>query len=239
MNAIFAADLVLYLVLLPLVFYIVWTRRSGGLLAWYYLSVFCIARVVGGAMGVHDSQSLAANIIVGVGISPLILAIDGLLHEARAYRNPGSQWVGWAVVIVATGLMATALALAIVGALNIYEGHPKADSLDHWKTGTGLMVLVWGLEVIWACIQLLPSQRRKDAFSFHAGTTLLQGSFLALFFVGIRAIYQLVAVCTQRKDLSSSTGSLAVRVVLVFLPEAFTVFSMVLVGVQTRNVRKG
>lgn len=82
MNAIFVADLVLYLVLLPLVFYIVWTRRSGGLLAWYYLSVFCIARIVGGAIGVHDSQSLAANIIVGVGISPLILAIDGLLHEA-------------------------------------------------------------------------------------------------------------------------------------------------------------
>lgn len=82
MNAIFAADLVFYLVLFPLIFYIVWTRLRGGLLAWYYLSIFCIARVVGGAMGVHDDHNLAANIIVGVGISPLILAIDGLLHES-------------------------------------------------------------------------------------------------------------------------------------------------------------
>ncbi|PYH47082.1 uncharacterized protein BP01DRAFT_390216 [Aspergillus saccharolyticus JOP 1030-1] len=238
MNAVFAADLVFYLLLLPLVFYIIWTRRRGGLLAWYYLIIFCIARVVGGAMGVHDEKSLAANIIVGVGISPLILAIDGLLHEARSYRIPGRQWLGWAVVALVTALMATALALAIVGALNIYEGHPKPDSLSHWKVGTGLMVLVWGWEVIWAGILLLPSQRRKDAFLYYAGTTLLQGSFLALLFAGIRAIYQLIAVCTQRKDLSSSTGSLAVRVVLVFLPEAFTVLSMVLVGVQTRNVSR-
>lgn len=102
-------------------------------------------------------------------------------RNRRAYRNPGKQWVGWAVVILATGLMATALALAIVGALNIYEGHPKPDSLDHWKTGTGLMVLVWGLEVIWACFLLLPSQRRKDAFSFHAGTTVCISSRLGGF----------------------------------------------------------
>lgn len=169
---------------------------------------------------------------------------------------PGQQWLGWTVVALVTAVMGTGLALAIVGALDIYEGHPKTDSLSHWKVGTGLMVLVWGLEVIWACVLLLPSQRRKDAFSFHAGTTvcfsrlalsawltfgdnqLLQGAFLALFFVGIRAVYQLIAVCTQRKDLSSSTGSLAVRVVLVFLPEAFTVLSMVLVGLQTRNITK-
>ncbi|RAL09346.1 uncharacterized protein BO97DRAFT_351874 [Aspergillus homomorphus CBS 101889] len=238
MNGIFIADLVFYLILLHPVLYILWTRRAGGLLAWYYLSIFCVARIVGGAMGVHNSQSLAANILVGVGISPLILAIDGLLHEARFYRKPGRQWLGWAVVTLATAIMGAALALAITGALDIYKGHPKLDSLDHWITGTGLMLLVWGLEVIWACVLLLPAQRRKDGFSFQIGTTLLQGGFLVLLFVGIRVIYQLIAVCTQRKDLSSSTGSMAVRVVLVFLPEAFTVLSMALVGIQTRNAHR-
>jgi hypothetical protein len=50
-------------------------------LAWYYLNVFCAIRIIGGALGIHDSNSMAANVISTVGISPLGLTIDGLLHE--------------------------------------------------------------------------------------------------------------------------------------------------------------
>lgn len=42
-------------------------------------------------MGVNDSTSIAANVISGIGMSPLLLAIDGLLHEAYVTH---SIWAG-------------------------------------------------------------------------------------------------------------------------------------------------
>jgi len=85
MNGIFPADLAVYLLLLPIVIYIFLKHKWTGFLPWYYLNIFCVARIVGGALGVQGSNSLAANIIQSVGISPLLLAVDGLVHEACVY----------------------------------------------------------------------------------------------------------------------------------------------------------
>jgi len=82
MNGIFPADLAVYLILFPITVYIFIAHRWSGFLPWYYLNVFCVARILGGALGAHDDSNLAANIIQSVGIAPLILAVDGLVHEA-------------------------------------------------------------------------------------------------------------------------------------------------------------
>ena len=87
MNGIFAADLAAYLILSPIVVYIFITHRWTGFLAWYSLIMFCSARVIGGALGVRDSSSMAANIIQSVGITPLILCVDGLVHEAYVHAS--------------------------------------------------------------------------------------------------------------------------------------------------------
>ena len=81
MNGIFPADLVVYLLFTPIVFYIFFAHRWTGFLPWYFLSVFCLARIIGGILGIHDSNGLPANIIQSVGLTPLILAVDGLIHE--------------------------------------------------------------------------------------------------------------------------------------------------------------
>lgn len=82
MNGIFPADLAVYLALFPITCYIFMAHRWTGFLPWYYLCIFCLARIVGGALGAQDNSSLPANIIQSVGIAPLILAVDGLVHEA-------------------------------------------------------------------------------------------------------------------------------------------------------------
>lgn len=81
MNGIFPADVAVYLLLTPVVVYIFFAHRWTGFLPWYYLSVFCLARIIGGILGIHDSNGLPANIIQSVGLTPLILAVDGLVHE--------------------------------------------------------------------------------------------------------------------------------------------------------------
>ncbi|KAE8382005.1 hypothetical protein BDV26DRAFT_300481 [Aspergillus bertholletiae] len=239
MNGIFAADLAVYIFLTPFVLYVYWSHRWIGWLPWNSLLLFCTVRIVGGAMGVNDGSSIAANIISGIGISPLLLAIDGLLHEARYYRHPKHNvMLGRIVILAVTGLMGAGLGLSIGGSLKIYKGEGTPKDLSHWKEGMGLIVAVWAVEVAWALFTLSPSQYKKDAPGYKDGTKLMYGALTAIVFAGVRVIYNLVAVCTQRKDLSSVFGSIAVRVVLVFLPEALAALSMILAGLWTRNIRK-
>jgi hypothetical protein len=71
-----------------------------------------------------------------------------------------------------TVLTGAAVALAVTGALDIYDGYPHPDSLSHWKAGMGLMVAVWAILILWALFALLPSQRRMDAEGYQEGTTV-------------------------------------------------------------------
>ncbi|KAJ5639908.1 uncharacterized protein N7484_007770 [Penicillium longicatenatum] len=239
MNGIFPADLAVYLILLPIVGYIFIKHKWTGLLPWYYLSIFCVARIVGGALGVQDSSSLAANIIQSVGISPLILAVDGLVHEARVYRYPSKNpLLGWSVVIGTTGTMGVAMALSIIGALDIYEGKAKPDSYSFWKAGSALVVVLWAFQLVWSTISIFHRKEMTYAPTFQGSTALLQGAIVALLFIGVRVIYNLVAVCTQRRDLSPVNGSIAVRVVLLFLPEVFATLTLIIVGLRTRHLRQ-
>lgn len=57
----------------------------------------------------------------------------------------------------------------------------------------------------------------------------------ALIFIGVRVFYSLVAMCTQAEYLNPTTGSLAVRVVLGFLPELIAVIAYVAAGIKTQN----
>jgi hypothetical protein len=82
MNGIYPADLAVYLFLFPISCFVFVTHGLPGFLPWHYVNIFCFARIVGGALGVHDNNSLAAGIIQSVGITPLVLAVDGLVHEA-------------------------------------------------------------------------------------------------------------------------------------------------------------
>lgn len=59
---------------------------------------------------------------------------------------------------------------------------------------------------------------------------------MALLVEEIQLVYSLVAQCTQRADLNPTTGNLAVRVVLGFLPGVVATAVLVVVGVWTRSV---
>ncbi|KKK22786.1 hypothetical protein P175DRAFT_0483191 [Aspergillus ochraceoroseus IBT 24754] len=236
MNWLFVADLVLYIILLPLTVYNLWTHLWAGFLAWYYLGVFCAVRVIAGGLGAGNSDTMVASILIGVGTSPLILTVDGLVHEARVLRNPtANPWIGWGFVALVTGVSGAGVGLSVSGALDIYNGHPKPNSLGHWQAGAALFVAAWALEVIWALLSLLPFNRARDAPRGRDGTLLLHASFVALVFIGIRVIYTLIFVCTQRMDLSPITGTTAVRAVLIFLPEALAALMITIAGLKSRN----
>lgn len=80
MTATSTAELAIYAVLSIPTIYILIKHGRTGLLGWLYLFAFCTLRIVGGAMDL--SGNTAAGIISSVGLSPLLLATSGILHEA-------------------------------------------------------------------------------------------------------------------------------------------------------------
>lgn len=84
MSAFSVAQLAIYSVLVCPALYLTLCHRRDGVLGWAYLMVFCILRITGGALSIHSSGS-GAKIISSVGISPMLLALDGILHEACVF----------------------------------------------------------------------------------------------------------------------------------------------------------
>lgn len=79
-DALSAATVAIYAALLLVVLYLFVRHGREGLLGWLYLAIFCILRIIGGGMGINK-PSTSASIISSVGLSPLLLATSGILHE--------------------------------------------------------------------------------------------------------------------------------------------------------------
>lgn len=80
-NSLSAATLAIYIILaIPVVFLAIKHKRHG-LLGWFFLFLFCALQIIGSGMSV-SSTSPSASIVSNVGLSPLLLATSGILHEA-------------------------------------------------------------------------------------------------------------------------------------------------------------
>lgn len=80
-NSLSTAELAIYAALAIPVIFIFVRHFPAGFLGWGYLFAFCSLRLVGGALSMNNS-SPSASIISSVGLSPILLAAGGILHEA-------------------------------------------------------------------------------------------------------------------------------------------------------------
>ena len=68
--------------------------------------------------------------------------------------------------------MVVAMALSIVGSLDIFEGHPKPNSYSCWKAGSALIVLVWLLLILWTIYSFASSQEKAQNVAYRGSTTV-------------------------------------------------------------------
>lgn len=80
MTALSTAELIIYATLSIPTLYILVKHGRAGLLGWLFLFAFCSLRIIGSAIDLSGNTS--AGIISSVGLSPLLLAASGILHEA-------------------------------------------------------------------------------------------------------------------------------------------------------------
>ncbi|KAL1969445.1 hypothetical protein VTN77DRAFT_8883 [Rasamsonia byssochlamydoides] len=238
MNALFIVQLILYVLLSVPVCYIL--RRHGwpGFLGWAFLLVFCAFRIVGGGFAINNTGT-GADILASLGLGPLLLAVNGVLTEARTYRKPDVNiYLHWFYIAVITAIVAAGLAEAGTGAAALGGGHPNSDDVTNAAIGLGLFFATWVILVGWGLFQLKLTQQRGGAPAFREGTVLLYAVLASLLFLGIRVTYGLVAVSTKKGSLNPITGSLAVRVLLGFLPEVILTGILVYAGFKTKEVNR-
>lgn len=86
MDHLALAQLVIYIILILPLFPILIRHGKVGILGWFYCTAFCTLRLVGNGMQVsaskHGTTNSTALIISSIGLSPLLLATSGILHEA-------------------------------------------------------------------------------------------------------------------------------------------------------------
>ncbi|RAH49018.1 uncharacterized protein BO95DRAFT_355188 [Aspergillus brunneoviolaceus CBS 621.78] len=148
-SGLLVSQLALYAPLTLPTFYLVFSHGRHGLLAWLYLLAFCVLRVTGAAMGLHNPHNTGAQIISSIGLSPLLLSIDGVLHEARVYclsPNKRTEWTFMALIHV---LVATGVAMVGVGAGGLLGDTPQPNDLSNIKVGMVLLEVAWGVLALW------------------------------------------------------------------------------------------
>ncbi|KAM3558115.1 hypothetical protein ARSEF4850_004753 [Beauveria asiatica] len=208
MNSVTTAQMAIYAAMILPVLYLLVKHGKVGMLGWLYLVAFCMLRILGGALAL--SRSKTATIIANIGLAPLLLAASGILHESNSLRKVGDAKLEWAVVLALHILIAGATAILAIGALALQSSSPLPSDLTRVKVGIALLATGW--------IMLI-----------------LVGVALASIFIGIRVLYGLVAFVSQKKSLNPVTGTLAVRVGLVLLPELAASLILLAYGWITRN----
>lgn len=238
MSGLDYADLAVYAPLVLPVLFLTYKHGLPGITGWLYLYVFCILRIVGPALQIKDNTdhtlSTTPALISSIGLSPLLLAIVGILHEARRYRKPefDSSWE-WVVVLVVHIVVGGGIALLASGS-DGFSGASASSALIRLKIGVAILEISWVGIFAFALFSLGASQSNRNAPAHRSATKLLHGILLVLPFIGIRVTYTLVEICTNIERLTK--GSLGLRIGLGFIPEVFVALGLAGVGFSTRKI---
>ncbi|KAH7261846.1 hypothetical protein BKA59DRAFT_3077 [Fusarium tricinctum] len=241
-DSISAAKLAIYIILLQPALYCLFKHGKTGFIGWLYVQIFCVLRIATGGIGLNGSSSTGAIIVSSIGLSPLLLAASGILHEARRATNPRlNRRLDIILEIKFHGLVAAAMALIIVAVTGSHEKGSGSSNKTLITVASVLMALAWLLLVIWALWSLGKSQKSspsKRIPSFHGGRVLLHAVFAALPLLALRLGYAIAYLQTKLSHPESGfLTSEAVEVCLGMVPEILVTIIFLFVGIKTRSLK--
>ncbi|GAB7349058.1 hypothetical protein MBLNU459_g8020t1 [Dothideomycetes sp. NU459] len=238
------AELVIYIVILPVITYVLLKHGKKGIQAWFYLITFAILRIVPAAMQISEynksePESETAAIIDSIGLSPLLLASSGVLGEILYYLHDGKGLktkLGGQCLIHAGTIAGVALA-AYGGSQLVKSGltFEQVSKYEHMQeAGCVLMFLVW-IILLFSAARLVREVRSSASPSMFK---LFIAVAVALLPIGIRSVYGIVYAFDHSPDVSSIYGTFAIRLLLVFLMQLLAALAMIAGGVISRNIVK-
>lgn len=78
-------ELVIYLIIVPVIVFILYHHGLPGLLGWIFLVAFSTLRIASDGIEIGNSNpgtSTGGSIINAIGLSPLMLTVSGIIHES-------------------------------------------------------------------------------------------------------------------------------------------------------------
>jgi len=152
------AYIVLYALLAqPTLF--VWIKHGRpGFLGWYLLLAFCLVRIIGPALSLTNPTSMPAMILSGVGLSPLMIAIIGIMHESNHYIAGKKLWyLGLGPYINIHLGIGAASALIVVGKINL-------GLAVLVKVGVALIAATWVVFAVYGYLSYLEPKEDDGAY---------------------------------------------------------------------------
>ncbi|KAI0380483.1 hypothetical protein F5Y04DRAFT_99237 [Hypomontagnella monticulosa] len=217
--------------------------KHGAIVGWFFLFAFCTLKIVSSAIEMNDPHSSGAVLVGSIGLSPLLAAFCGVLHEARAYIIPKSRRpCDLAYLIIFHLLVTTAIAIIASGASDLSKTTLSPDQInrDNALVKAGIVMLFVG----WISLAILTimtfrhiSTRTSGKLADNgAGKKLLLAVAVSIPFLGIRVLERLVYYFTQNPLLDPISGSFGLRVGLEVVEEIIVTLLLVVAGVLTRNI---
>ncbi|EKJ78609.1 hypothetical protein NXS19_004130 [Fusarium pseudograminearum] len=241
-DSIAAAKLALYIILAQPAIYCLFKHGKTGFIGWLYVQIFCVLRITTGGIGLHGASSSTGTVILNsIGLSPLLLAASGILHEARRATNPRlNRRFDIVLEVQYHALVGAAMALIIVSVINLQKGKDVSKNETLLHVASAIIALAWVLLAVWSLWSLgkTRSSRNGAVPSLRDGMLLLYAVFIALPLLGLRLSYAIAFLQLQISNPSSGfLSSKAVEVCLGLVPELLVTVIFVAVGVKTRNIK--
>ncbi|KAL0942077.1 uncharacterized protein CTRU02_204840 [Colletotrichum truncatum] len=242
------AVLVIFIILSLPTFFILWRhgKRGSAYLGWGYLLLFCSLKVISSGLGLADSQSPGSIVVSSIGLSPLLLSLAGILHEARFYHgipeNRHSSHREKRLTTLHHSLTMLGVVLVAIG-MSKLAGNTSEDVVAQgWKlakVGGVILFLSWLSLAAATTLSAFAGYLRIDSHpQKNVSRLLLIGVLVSLPLVGVRVIATLAYLVTQERSLSAVTGSIGVRIGLYLFEEVAATLILIFAGICTRDVRK-
>ncbi|KAI9640350.1 hypothetical protein NHQ30_011095 [Ciborinia camelliae] len=237
--------LIVYIILFQPAIYILFKHGRSGILGWISIQVFCLIRVVGSAITLHEeaihSTSKWSILVNSIGLSPLLLGSMGILHEAHSarlhLRPTRAKRVEYILIILYHSLVSLALGLLIIGTISLINNNLTSGKKTLAKCGLSILLLCFAILVGVTVANHSTTKKEKNAGAYREGTTLLWGVTAALPFVGIRVFYAAAVLSHMLSGTSNGfTRSEGAKVLLGEIPELLVIVVLVGVGFVTRDI---
>jgi len=220
------------------------------------IQMFCGLRIVGSIIQMHQEDTHSTDtttvlLLNNIGLSPLLLAALGVLHEARTARNPNiNKKLEWFKVLNFHGFVVLAMVLIIIGIIHEIDDKTTTPPTIT-KIGVVMLLLAWSILSTWVALSLRKTEQtytmvplksqgsREPAFGIapahFEATMLLYGTALILPFIGCRDVYAALNVFLTS---TAFKNSLTAKVILSVVPEMIVTTILAVVGINTRHISK-
>ncbi|KAF7865210.1 hypothetical protein EAF04_006187 [Stromatinia cepivora] len=239
-NGVDIGELIVYIPSLFLSIILAFRHGFGRSSGWYFLIVFCLARIIGPCMSLAAISSPSVSLFTGalilqnVGLSPLILATLGLLSRILDSINRNTDtFVQPRLLKLIEILTLVGLILGIVGGTNASHSYTTTGK---WIPGTESKVS--NILFIVAFVALVITTFLTSFSVSHAENgekRILLGIAIALPFLFVRLLYSVLSTFVAHSTkFNSFTGSVTILLCMALLEELVIVVIYLAIGLTLR-----